>query len=124
MENKRCKECDCELVGRKLAPKGGGKFRTVCRDCWNIKSRKWRHKHKTKNAQYTRSYNRTRRKVDKNFKAKTNKSNLKSNLKAIVHLKDSYIKNRLVNSHHYESKIPPEIIELKRLSIQIHRATK
>lgn len=108
-------ECDNE----RNASRGNGRLRTRCRECWNKYSRIAQKKHKDYFAAYLKKYIPEWRKENKGYLEINNRSNKK----AIAELKESYLKNRVMDGKSWNEELR-EFIEIKKTIIKIHRYGK
>lgn len=116
---KACIECGNE---RNIILKDG-RLRTRCRLCWNRYSNEIRKKHLNYYAKYIRNYNSNRIKTDAEYREKVYAINNKSNKKAVQELKESYLKNRVMDGAAWNNEFK-EFIEIKKSIIQIYRIWK
>ena len=106
--------------GKRDISRGDGRLRTRCRICWNEYCGSKRKNH----LEYQRDYHREYMpKYNKRHPKKYIEANNKSNKKARVELKDSYVKNILFKSKK-SFKVDYELIELQRTLLKLKRQIK
>ena len=111
----KCIECDNE---RDLI-RSDGYFRTRCRKCWNKYCKNNKINHKEYYANYMKKYIPNWRKTNKSYL----KYNNKSNKKAISELKNSYLKNRVMDGEAWNDGMK-DFLEIKKAIIKIYRVWK
>lgn len=111
----KCIDCDNE----RNIWRGDRGLRTRCRLCWNKYCNKKRVGHLDYYAKYLNNYTKSKRKND-DYRTKNNEINNKSNKKAIKELRDSYIKNRIMDGKSWDNSFQ-EFIDIKKTILQIKR---
>lgn len=116
----KVKDSCIQCGNKRNISRGDGRLRTRCRTCWNAycgsKRKNYLEYQRDYHREYTPIYN--KRNPEKYIEA-----NNKSNKKARVELKDSYVKNILFKSKK-QVEVDYELIELQRALLKLKREIK